>query len=265
LWSMMSAPLILSSDLGKLSPEAIAILSNKSILAVDQDPLGKTATLVRRSPVMDILLKKLSDGDYAVAALNRGTSPIQLSLSPSELGFSANASCRLNAQNLWEGKHATGLQAEIASHDTVIWRIRPASACRTPTRTGDIVMVVAPKKRQPGEHGPRRRPDINEYSRCLAAPASVGVCGGIAAESWTVTAQGALKSGAECLAAAKGQPVMQTCVAGPAQRWKYTQVGNLVDAAGECLTASGPDDQSRSLSLQACGHNQLDQLWSLPN
>jgi alpha-galactosidase len=265
LWSMMSAPLILSSDLTKLNPEAIAILSNKAILAVDQDPLGKTATLVRRSPVMDVLFKKLSGRDYAVAALNRGTSPIQLSLSPADLGFAANAGCRLDAQNLWDGAHASTLKADIASHDTVIWRIRPTSACRTPTRTGDIVMVVAPKRRQPGEHGPRRRPDISEYSRCLAAPGSVGACAGAAAETWTVAAGGALKSAAGCLAVANGQPVIQACSASGAQHWNYTQVGNLVDAGGECLTASGPEDQSRSLSVQACGHNQPDQIWSLPN
>ena len=264
LWSMMSSPLILSSDLGKLSPEVIAILSNKSILAIDQDPLGKTATLVRRSPVMDVLFKKLSGGDYAIAALNRGTSPIQLSLSPADLGFSSNPGCRLDAQNLWDGTHSPNLQADIASHDTVIWRVRPASSCGTPARTGDIVMVV-PRTRQPGEHGPRKRPDINEYSRCLAAPGSVGACAGTAAETWTVTSGGALKSAAGCLAVANGQPVMQACAAGRVQQWNYNQVGNLVDAAGECLTASGQDNQSRTLSVQACGHNQPDQLWSLPN
>lgn len=40
LWSIMSAPLILSSDVGKLSPEAIAILANKAVIAIDQDPQG---------------------------------------------------------------------------------------------------------------------------------------------------------------------------------------------------------------------------------
>ena len=73
LWSMMSAPLILSSDVDKLSPEAMAILGNKAVIAVDQDPLGRMATLVRRSPVMDVLFKKLSGGNYAVAVLNRGS------------------------------------------------------------------------------------------------------------------------------------------------------------------------------------------------
>ena len=74
LWSMMSAPLILSSDLARLSPQAMKILSNKAVIAVDQDALGKMATLVRRSPTMDVLFKQLSNGDDAIAVLNRGTS-----------------------------------------------------------------------------------------------------------------------------------------------------------------------------------------------
>jgi alpha-galactosidase len=268
LWAMMSAPLILSSDLTKLSPEAIGILSNKAILAVDQDPLGKTATLVRRTPVMDVLFKKLSGGDYAVAALNRGSSPLQLSLSAADLGFSADTGCRLDAQNLWDEKHSPSLQADIASHDTVIWRIHAGSSCHTPSRTGDVIMVV-PKTRQPGQHGPRKRPDINEYSRCLAASGnaagSVGACMGAPAETWTVTSGGALKSAAGCLAIANGQPVLQACGSSRAQHWNYNRAGNLLDASGQCLTATGPDDQTRSLSLQACGHNQPNQLWSLPN
>ena len=72
LWSMMSAPLILSSDLARLSPQSIKILSNKAVIAVDQDALGKMATLVRRSATVDVLFKQLSNGDDAIAVLNRG-------------------------------------------------------------------------------------------------------------------------------------------------------------------------------------------------
>jgi alpha-galactosidase len=56
LWSMMLAPLILSSDVDRLSSESLAVLENEAAIAVDQDPRGRIATLVRRSPVMDILL-----------------------------------------------------------------------------------------------------------------------------------------------------------------------------------------------------------------
>jgi alpha-galactosidase len=259
LWSMMSAPLILSSDLEKLSPQAVEILSNKSVLAVDQDPLGKMATLVRRNPTMDVLFKKLSDGSYAVAVLNRGTSAIQAELHPSELGFSSSAGCHLEARDLWSGANqaaTSSLQANIASHDTAIWRIRPSSSCGKPTRTGTIVMIAV---------GSHHHEFIDHYTRCLTASGNVEDCAGTSVETWTMTPSGTLKSGGKCLAVADGKTAMQACSASKAQHWKYTLLGNLVSADGACLTASGPDNQSAPLNLSACGHNKPDQIWSLPN
>lgn len=258
LWSMMSAPLILSSDLQKLSPEAIAILSNKAVLAVDQDALGKTANLVRRNPSMDVLFKKLSGGDYAIAVLNHGSSPIQVALHPADFGFAAKAGCSLAARNLWSGVNepaTSTLQASVASHDTMIWRIRATPSCGTPTRTGTIVMVA----------GDRHREDMDRYTRCLAATGSVEDCAGTSAETWTITSSGVLKSAGTCLAVADGKPTMQACSASKAQHWKYTLLGNVTSADGRCLTAGGLDNSSQPLSLQACGHNQPDQIWSLPN
>src|SRR6185312_9864054 len=160
LWSMMSAPLILSSNLDKLSTQAIAVLSNDTIIAIDQDPLGRMATLVRRSPKMDVLLKPLSNGDYAVAVLNRSAATQKIDLHPADLGFAAKADCSLNAQNLWTKSGpatVSTLQANIATHDTAIWRIRPASSCGKPTRSGAITMIA------PGKH----RESIEGYTVCL--------------------------------------------------------------------------------------------------
>jgi alpha-galactosidase len=258
LWSMMSAPLILSSDLDSLSPQAIAILGNKNVIALDQDALGRMATLVRRSPVMDVLFKSLSGGDYAVAVLNRGPEPIRATLVPADFGFAANAGCRLNTWNLWNGTHpsaASALDAEIASHDTEIWRIRPSSSCGAPTHTGAITMIVTPSHH-----------DIDSYSRCLAASGSVGNCRGIPTETWTVTAEGFLKSAGLCLTVVDGKPTMQACAGAGAQRWKYTLSGNLVSAADDrCLSTSDMNGKPQSLSVEDCGHNQPNQIWSLPN
>jgi alpha-galactosidase len=88
LWSMMSAPLILSSDIDRLSSESLAVLENEAVIAVDQDALGRMATLVRRSPVMDILFKPLSNGEYAAAVMNRGPIPLSVEISAADLGFS---------------------------------------------------------------------------------------------------------------------------------------------------------------------------------
>lgn len=258
LWSMMSAPLILSSNLEKLSPKAIAILSNKAVLAVDQDPLGKMATLVRRNQTTDVLFKKVSGGSYAIAVLNRGPSPIQVELHPTDFGFSANSACHLEARDLWNGANqpaTSTLRANVASHDTAIWRIRPSSSCGAPTRTGTIEMIAG---------GSDHLESIDHYTRCLTASGIVADCAGTSAETWTVTQNGTLKSGGKCLTVTDGKTAMQTCSASKAQHWKYTLLGNLVSTDGACLTASGRDDQSAPLSLSACGHNQPDQIWSLP-
>ena len=259
LWSMMSAPLILSSDVGELSPPSVAILGNPDVIAIDQDALGRMATLVRRSPVMDILFKPLDGGDYAVAVLNRGASSLPVDLHPADFGFALNPECRLDARNLWSGTDqsaASTLQANVDSHDTAIWRIHPAPSCGRPTRTGTITMIAT------GQHR-----DIESYSRCLATPGRVGACAGTPAETWTVTASGALMSAEGlCLAVAEGKPVMQACAPGSAQRWHYTLAGNLISAQDhQCLSASGPDTEVQGLNLQPCGHNQPNQIWSLPN
>lgn len=40
LWAIMAAPLLMSVDLRTIRPEYKAILQNKKIIAVDQDPMG---------------------------------------------------------------------------------------------------------------------------------------------------------------------------------------------------------------------------------
>jgi len=260
LWSMMSAPLILSLDVANLSPAAIAIVGNKDLIAIDQDPLGRMATLLRRTPQMDVLFKRLASGDDAVAAMNHGEAAVKADVTPADLGFAASSACSLDAKNLWSGKEqsaASSLQAEVASHDAIIWRVHPSAECGKPARKGAITMITAV----------RRNRDFENYARCLAAPESVEPCTGTAAEKWTVTPDGALRSsGGECLTVVKGKPVMQSCRSVSAQEWRYTLKGNLVNNGNlQCLTAAGPESGSQSLQMQVCGHNLETQIWSLPN
>lgn len=258
LWSMMSAPLILSSQLDQLSPQAVAILGNKDVIAIDQDRLGRMATLVQRSSVMDVLFKPLQGGEYAIAVLNHGTGPIRSNLVATDFGFASNAGCRLDIRNLWSGEHepsASTVRAEVASHDTEIWRIHPSSSCGAPTATGMITKILT------GDHH-----DIEAYSRCLTNLGSVSACAATPAETWTLTRGGALQSGGRCLALADHKPVMQACSdSSKTQHWRYTLAGNLVGVDSECLTASGPETKAQGLSARACGHNSPNQIWSLPN
>lgn len=256
LWSMMSAPLILSSNVGELSPEAVHILGNQAVIAIDQDRLGKMATLVQRTPVMDVLLKKLARGDYAVAVLNRGDSAIDVSLPASGLGFAVSPKCSLDAHDLWSGtqiRSASALRAKVAAHDTAIWRIHPSSPCGDAARAGAIVMTAAGERQQ-----------MEGYARCLSAEGVIEECSGAPGESWTIAADGRLRSGLRCLSLPDGEPAMRPCSAAEGQRWRYTLAGNLRGPDGKCLTATGPC-QTQSLTMMPCAHNRAEQIWSLPN
>jgi len=46
MWSLWAAPLLVSSDLRSLSDDAKAILLNKNVIAINQDPLGDMARCV---------------------------------------------------------------------------------------------------------------------------------------------------------------------------------------------------------------------------
>ena len=255
LWSMMSAPLILSSDLDRLSPAALAILGNQAVLSVDQDPLGVMAILERRSPSSDVLMKPLQNGDYALAVLNRSSAALHVHLLPGELGF--GATCRLDVHDLWNGvQHASlgALDAEIGAHDTNIWKVRPAHGCGTPARIGVITRIVPEVPQMPE--------DVADYTRCLAAPGRAEPCAGTASETWRITSDGALQSGQECLTQSRGRAALAKCRSTDTQRWRYTLPGNLINRASDlCLTAP----TSGELTVQACGHNLASQIWALPN
>ncbi len=255
LWSMMSAPLILSSNINKLSRASIRVLGNRAVLAVDQDPLGQMATLLRRSATQDLLMKPLQGGRYAVAVLNRSSAPIHVRVRPRALGFAGSA-CRFDAVSLWTGirqRTAHALAARVGAHDTQIWTIRPTASCGSVARQGVITRI---------------RPDVpsndrtaTAYTRCLTAPGAVGECTGSSAQTWQVMPNGSLRAGGECLAQVGDRAQLGTCVTSALQRWRYTLLGNLINqSTHQCLT--GP--VSGALTVRACGHNLASQIWTVP-
>ncbi|CAJ0589230.1 unnamed protein product [Cylicocyclus nassatus] len=76
LWSMWSAPLIMSNDLRKLEPEFKKVLLNRDVIAIDQDPMGLMGKLVKKSKSIGIYLKPVTPAQgwrtsYALAVVNK--------------------------------------------------------------------------------------------------------------------------------------------------------------------------------------------------
>jgi alpha-galactosidase len=123
LWVILAAPLLAGNDLSKMSPETLAILTNKDVIAVDQDKLGKQGDRVWAEGPTEIWAKPLSGGAKAVALFNRAPDPKSITLKLSEVGFGANAKMR----DLWTGKDVTATNGSytvlIPKHGTVLLKV----------------------------------------------------------------------------------------------------------------------------------------------
>lgn len=72
LWCMMAAPLLLGNDLTKMSDETLAILTNRDVIALDQDRLGIQGYRARTVGTIEYWYKPLEGGDWALCLFNRG-------------------------------------------------------------------------------------------------------------------------------------------------------------------------------------------------
>ncbi|MGW7006454.1 glycoside hydrolase family 27 protein [Streptomyces sp. NPDC054933] len=127
LWAEMAAPLISSTDLTNLSPQALSILGNSDIIAVDQDRAGVQGTRVVHTDTHDVLTKPLAGGDRAVVFLNRGDTPLTISASASTLGF-GNAR-HLSGKDLVTKRASSyggSVTVQVRPHATVMLRLRAA-------------------------------------------------------------------------------------------------------------------------------------------
>jgi alpha-galactosidase len=54
LWSMLAAPLIAGNDLRNIPPQILEILTNKEVIAIDQDKLGKQGKRVSKNGDLEL-------------------------------------------------------------------------------------------------------------------------------------------------------------------------------------------------------------------
>ncbi|RUS81951.1 hypothetical protein EGW08_010296 [Elysia chlorotica] len=90
MWALFAAPLMMSNDLSSIGADAKALLLNKNIIAINQDPLGNQAIRLFEVPgSLSVWVKKLASGGLAIGILNvnnQGT-PQKYTTAFSDLGF----------------------------------------------------------------------------------------------------------------------------------------------------------------------------------
>jgi alpha-galactosidase len=136
MWSILAAPLITGNDLRTMSKETRDILTNREVIAVDQDALGVQGFQYSAKDNIEVWFKPLTGSDWAMVILNRNTSARQVSfdwktekvadaLSKRDASFDTN---EYSLRDLWArrdlGTTRRPLSADVAPHDVLMLRLK---------------------------------------------------------------------------------------------------------------------------------------------
>jgi alpha-galactosidase len=116
---------MIGCDVRKMEKDTAALLTNREVLAINQDPLGKPAQRAKQFGPCEIWKKPLSDGALAVALINRGSSGSDILLKAGDIGL-LDASKLV--RNLWAGQELADFKAEISlrvqPHETILLKVQ---------------------------------------------------------------------------------------------------------------------------------------------
>ncbi|MFG2630182.1 alpha-galactosidase D [Streptomyces sp. NPDC048473] len=132
LWAINKSPLFTGDDLTRLDSYGVSLLTNKEVIAVDQNtsPVARPVTPVGDQQVWGT---KNADGSYTVALFNLGDSPASVTADWASFGFAGNASVRdlWNKSNL--GTYKNKITAALPAHGSRLFTVKPAGT--TPATT----------------------------------------------------------------------------------------------------------------------------------
>ncbi len=131
LWAIEAAPLMAGNDIRTMSDATKAILTNREVIAVDQDSLGVQGWLAEQpAPGLQVWVKPLADGSRAAALLNRTAAPAEIRADLSALGLpEVRGRARARVRDLWAGADRGVVEgsyaATVPSHAVVFVKITP--------------------------------------------------------------------------------------------------------------------------------------------
>ena len=135
LWSMMASPLFAGNDLRSMKPETLKILTNKEMIAINQDVLGIQGFKYQSENGVDVWVKPLADENWAVVFLNRTEKSQKIKfdwkkhvIEDLDFKFTLNLTQQTyTLRDLWEhkdlGKTNKIFEKELASHDVVALKL----------------------------------------------------------------------------------------------------------------------------------------------
>lgn len=105
IWALFASPLMIGCDVRNMTPETLEILSNRELLAINQDEGGRQVF-----PLNGIwsgtknYARMLENGDIAIGCFNFGDKPTGARFTVDELGLGDGVGKTLLLQDVWSGE-----------------------------------------------------------------------------------------------------------------------------------------------------------------
>lgn len=174
LWCMWSSPMALSFDprKGTLTDDDYDMITNKEMIAINQDRMGQQADLISEDNNLVIFAKDCENGDIALSVTNMASSSQTATFNFSEIPH-LDAAATYTCRDIWEKKDlaevSTGsFSTTVASHATKVFRLAKKSgdtAIGSPlSQEGFRIAPVAGKLNvtAPGTEGMSKRIIVND-------------------------------------------------------------------------------------------------------
>ncbi|MEV5710890.1 RICIN domain-containing protein [Actinoallomurus sp. NPDC052274] len=259
LWAEMAAPLIEGGNLVNPGSSTLSVLTNKAVIAVDQDSLGKQGTQVSSASGHDVLAKPLANGDVSVVLFNETGSTATISTTASAIGKSGSSGYTLT--DLWTGATSTTsgtISASVPAHGAVMYRVAGGTTGGGPA--SEIHAVGAGKCL-----------DVPNATRTNGTQLQIFDCAGGTGQIWA-SSGGRLTvyNGAKCLDAYDNQTTAGTkveiwdCNGGANQQWQVNSNGTITGVqSGLCLDVTGAGTANGTpVELWPCNEGS-NQRWTV--
>jgi len=123
LWSLLSSPLLIGCDMGKLDKFTLNLLTNDEVIAINQDALGKEARQALKKDTYQVWLKELHDGGKAVGIFNTSEKYQTITIKLNDIGAGGYKKVR----DAWQQKTLAGngqvFTAKVAPHGVTLVKL----------------------------------------------------------------------------------------------------------------------------------------------
>ena len=129
MWCMMSSPLLIGCDMHDIKGNALALMQNKELIALDQDPLGLQAYVVKRQNGGYVLVKDVEEKygtKRAIAFYNPTDAAISMSINFSEVDLSGAVKVRDLFEKADKGTYEGSYSVTVPAHGTRIYKLEAA-------------------------------------------------------------------------------------------------------------------------------------------